>query len=100
MTSILWLSLGVSLWYIVGTYSLERTDGVLSGERVDQSLVDLSSRTGYSILGVKPKDARARACEYYQYDWEYAQTPEESSLIASSWVNWLHLKVAPKAHNL
>lgn len=60
---------------------------VLGGERVDQSLVDLSSRTGYSILGVKPKDARARACEYYQYDWEYAQTPEESSLIASSWGN-------------
>jgi polyamine oxidase len=24
--------------------------------------------------------------EYYQFDWEYAQTPEQTSWIASSWV--------------
>ncbi|KAF9556448.1 amine oxidase [Agrocybe pediades] len=60
---------------------------VFAGGRVDGNLVDLSSRTGYSLINVKPKSAHERAAEYYQYDWEYAQTPEESSLIASSWGN-------------
>ncbi|KAJ3503636.1 hypothetical protein NLJ89_g8342 [Agrocybe chaxingu] len=60
---------------------------VLAGTRVDKGLVDISARTGYSLGGAKPATAHARASEYYQFDWEYAQTPEQSSLIASSWGN-------------
>ncbi|KAF8961609.1 hypothetical protein BDZ97DRAFT_1905477 [Flammula alnicola] len=60
---------------------------VLGGARVDGSLVDTSARTGYSFIKAKSQDPHARAAEYYQFDWEYAQTPEESSLIASSWGN-------------
>ena len=54
--------------------------------RVDQNLVDLTARTGYCLIGQKPKMPHEEASEYYQFDWEYAQTPEQSSLIASSWV--------------
>ncbi|KAF8154024.1 hypothetical protein B0H34DRAFT_662165 [Crassisporium funariophilum] len=60
---------------------------VLAGSRVDSRLVDMSGRTGYAMIGAKPANAHARASEYYQFDWEYAQTPEQSSLIASSWGN-------------
>ena len=43
---------------------------IAAGSRVDRKLVDLSSRTGYSLIGAKPKTAHALACEYYQLDWE------------------------------
>jgi polyamine oxidase len=62
---------------------------VEAGARVDQNLVDLTARTGYSLIGQKPKKPHEEAAEYYQFDWEYAQTPEQSSLIASSWVRVL-----------
>ncbi|KAI0920362.1 hypothetical protein AcW1_002128 [Taiwanofungus camphoratus] len=60
---------------------------VVAGARVDMRLVDTTARTGYSLTGAKPKTPADMACEYYQFDWEYAQTPEESSWIASSWGN-------------
>ncbi|KAH9916271.1 amine oxidase [Epithele typhae] len=60
---------------------------VLAGARVDQQLVDLTARAGYSLVGAKSTDAHAMASEYFQFDWEYAQTPDESSWIASSWGN-------------
>ena len=59
---------------------------VASGARVQKQLVDLTARAGYSLIGAKPRTPAGMACEYYQFDWEYAQTPEESSMIASSWV--------------
>ena len=59
---------------------------VAAGTRVTKQLVDGTARTGYSLIGAKPRTAQAMASEYYQFDWEYAQTPEESSWIASSWV--------------
>lgn len=59
---------------------------VASGARVQKQLVDITARAGYSLIGAKPKTPAEMACEYYQFDWEYAQTPEESSMIASSWV--------------
>ena len=59
---------------------------ILAGSRVPRSLVDLTARTGYSVINQKPKTSHEKAAEYYQFDWEYAQTPEQSSLIASSWV--------------
>lgn len=59
---------------------------VVAGARVEQQLVDLTARSGYSLIGSKPMTPADKACEYYQFDWEYAQTPLESSWIASSWV--------------
>ncbi len=59
---------------------------ITAGTRVDKRLVDSTARTGYSLLGAKSRTPQAMASEYYQFDWEYAQTPEESSWIASSWV--------------
>ncbi|GLB44648.1 putative flavin containing amine oxidoreductase [Lyophyllum shimeji] len=58
-----------------------------AGDRVPQNLVDVSSRTAYTLIGAKPQDAHAKAAEYYQFDWEYAQTPDQTSAIASSWAN-------------
>ncbi|RDX44967.1 amine oxidase [Lentinus brumalis] len=60
---------------------------VAAGARVDRSLVDGTARTGYSLIKSNARTPHAMASEYYQFDWEYAQTPEESSWIASSWGN-------------
>ncbi|KAJ7279026.1 amine oxidase [Mycena rebaudengoi] len=60
---------------------------VTGGARVQQMLVDGTSRTGYSMSGAKPRDHHAQAAEYYQFDWEYAQKPDQTSWIASSWAN-------------
>ena len=57
------------------------------GARVPKGQVDTTSRTGYSLVGSKPKSRHAQVSEYYQFDWEYAQTPEQTSWIASSWVS-------------
>jgi hypothetical protein len=51
-------------------------------------LVDTTTRSGYALLGAKPKTPHEAASEYYQFDWEYAQAPEQSSWIASSWVTY------------
>lgn len=61
---------------------------IVAGERVNKQLVDTTARTGYSLIGAKSMTPHAMASEYYQFDWEYAQTPEESSWIASSWVRY------------
>ncbi|TFY70677.1 hypothetical protein EVG20_g2323 [Dentipellis fragilis] len=58
---------------------------VTGGHRVPKGLVDTTSRNGYSMIGAKPQTHQEAASEYYQFDWEYAQTPEQTSLIASSW---------------
>ncbi|KAK0497798.1 amine oxidase [Armillaria luteobubalina] len=60
---------------------------VTGGARVAGSLVDLTSKTGYALNGAKPRDAYEMAAEYYQFDWEYAQKPDQTSWIASSWAN-------------
>jgi len=49
--------------------------------------VDTTTRSGYALLGAKPRTPHEAASEYYQFDWEYAQTPEQSSWLASSWAN-------------
>ena len=59
---------------------------VAAGARVQRQLVDATARAGYSLIGSKSRTPHAMASEYYQFDWEYAQTPDESSWIASSWV--------------
>ncbi|THH20703.1 hypothetical protein EW146_g738 [Bondarzewia mesenterica] len=60
---------------------------IAAGARIPNALVDTTVRTGYSLINSKPETAREMACEYYMFDWEYAQTPEQSSWIASSWGN-------------
>ncbi|KAH9968000.1 amine oxidase [Russula dissimulans] len=55
------------------------------GDRILRGSVDTTSRSGYALLGAKPRTPHEVASEYYQFDWEYAQTPEQSSWIASSW---------------
>uniref|UniRef100_A0A0W0F2L2 Amine oxidase n=1 Tax=Moniliophthora roreri TaxID=221103 RepID=A0A0W0F2L2_MONRR len=51
-----------------------------AGERVGQLLVDLSARSGYSLSGARPLTPEQQLSEYY----DYAQTPEQSSWIASA----------------
>ncbi len=48
--------------------------------------MDTTTRSGYAFLGAKPRTPHEAASEYYQFDWEYAQAPEQSSWLASSWV--------------
>ncbi|KAI0261074.1 amine oxidase [Gloeopeniophorella convolvens] len=57
------------------------------GERIPRGLVDATARSGFSLVGAKPRTPHQLASEYYQFDWEYAQSPEQSSWIASSWAN-------------
>ncbi|KAJ7334786.1 amine oxidase [Mycena albidolilacea] len=59
---------------------------IAAGVRVQKRKVDCTARTGYSLVGAKPKTPQEMAAEYY-IDWEYAQTPEQTSWIASSWAN-------------
>ncbi|KAF9643186.1 amine oxidase [Thelephora ganbajun] len=58
-----------------------------AGERVLNHRRDMSARTGYSIVGSKPRTPQEMAAEYYAFDFEYAQTPEQTSWIASSWAH-------------
>ncbi|MCJ1246879.1 hypothetical protein MMC30_004088 [Trapelia coarctata] len=51
-----------------------------AGYILTENLQDRSVRSGFSLAGWKPrKDMKAQAVEWWQFDWEYAQTPEESS---------------------
>lgn len=62
---------------IFDQYEQDYTDlTIAAGARVDQNLVDTTARTGYGLIGVKPKTPHEMAVEYYTFDWEYAQTPE------------------------
>ncbi|KAJ6510494.1 amine oxidase [Mycena sanguinolenta] len=63
------------------------TLAVAGGARVQRKQVDSTCRTGYSIIGAKPRTPHEMVSEYYMFDWEYAQTPEQTSWIASSWAN-------------
>ncbi|KAJ3479791.1 hypothetical protein NLI96_g8812 [Meripilus lineatus] len=53
--------------------------------RVKEHLVDATARTGYSLLGAQPTNHHEVASEYYNFDWEFGQSPEETSWLASSW---------------
>ena len=68
---------------------------VAAGARVDQQLVDGTARTGYYLIGSKSRTPHAMASEYYQFHWEYAETPAESSWIASSWVRASYSQHSP-----
>lgn len=71
--------------YLAGsTHMPEMT--MISGDRVPKQLVDMTARSGYSMIGSKPLTRYQMAAEYYQFDWEFAGAPEETSWLASSWV--------------
>jgi hypothetical protein len=61
---------------------------ILIGDRILRGLVDTTTRSGYALVGAKPRTPHEVASEYYQFDWEYAQAPEQSSWLASSWVTY------------
>ncbi|KAI0032339.1 amine oxidase, partial [Vararia minispora EC-137] len=58
---------------------------IAAGKRVPRGLVDATARHGYSIIGSRPRTPHEVASEYYQFDWELGQTPEQSSWIGSAW---------------
>ena len=59
---------------------------IAAGARLPGNLVDLSARAGYALIGKKPKTPHEMASEYFAFDFTYAQTPEQSSFLASAWV--------------
>lgn len=51
-----------------------------AGTLVSNNMQDRSMRSGLSIAGWNPKkDMNAQAAEWWQFDWEYAYPPEQSS---------------------
>ena len=59
------------------------------GARVPQRLVDMTARSGYSLSGAVPATRYDMAAEYYQFDWEFGATPEETYWLGCSWVQLL-----------
>ncbi|KAF8527029.1 amine oxidase [Hysterangium stoloniferum] len=55
-----------------------------AGGRVLEQQGDLTARTGLSVSGYKPRTSLDDAAEYFTFDFEYAQAPEDSSFIASA----------------
>ncbi|CCL98831.1 uncharacterized protein FIBRA_00836 [Fibroporia radiculosa] len=70
-----------------------------AGRRVPKRLVDMTARSGYSLTGSLPETRYARAAEYYQFDWEFGTTPEETSWLSSSWVHVMGCSLKALAHN-
>ncbi|KAI9061935.1 amine oxidase [Trametes sanguinea] len=58
-----------------------------AGARVPQRLVDMTARGGYSLSGARPRSPHEMASEYYQFDWEFGATPEETSWLAAAWAH-------------
>ncbi len=66
---------------------------IAAGEWLPGNLVDLSARAGYALIGQKPKTPHEMASEYLSFDYTYAQTPEQSSFLASAWVRLVYYPV-------
>lgn len=58
---------------------------VVAGRGVAENKVDLDLRSAYSYLGMAPTTPQEQACQYYQVDFEYAQSPSQTSWFASAW---------------
>ncbi|PCH42764.1 amine oxidase [Wolfiporia cocos MD-104 SS10] len=58
-----------------------------AGHRAMNRLVDMTARGGYSLIGSRPETPHEQAAEYYQFDWEYGVSPEETSWLAASWAH-------------
>jgi polyamine oxidase len=59
---------------------------VAAGARIPNNLFDLTARAGLSLIGQKPKTPHELAAEYFVFDFTDAQTPEQTSFMASAWV--------------
>ncbi|MCJ1309385.1 hypothetical protein MMC25_003044 [Agyrium rufum] len=58
-------------------YSIYEQD---AGYILSENLQDRSVRTGLSLAGWKPKkNMQAQAVEWWEFDWEYSYSPEQSS---------------------
>ncbi|KAH0582379.1 hypothetical protein H2248_010324 [Termitomyces sp. 'cryptogamus'] len=55
-----------------------------AGYRLSKDLIDLTARSTYDCIGKIPRNAHEMAAEYMNFDWEYAQTPLQSSGIATA----------------
>ncbi|KAJ3475938.1 hypothetical protein NLI96_g11502 [Meripilus lineatus] len=66
-------------------YQFESLGAVV--RQTSRRLVNVSARTGYSLIGAKPRTAHAMACEYFQIDWDTGDSPEKSSLVATASVS-------------
>ncbi|KAI9461926.1 amine oxidase [Lactarius psammicola] len=60
---------------------------IAAGAWLPEKLVDLTARAGYTLIGQKPKTPYEMVSEYFAFDFTYAQTPEQSSFLASAWNN-------------
>jgi polyamine oxidase len=52
-----------------------------AGAILKENLQDRSMRAGFWQSGWRPKDAHRKAVEWWEWDWETSQTPEESSMV-------------------
>ncbi|KAI8384350.1 uncharacterized protein BYT42DRAFT_562210 [Radiomyces spectabilis] len=53
-------------------------------KRVENNQVDISVRAGLDLAGWYPMTPLDQAIEYYVFDWESAEEPEDSSMIGSA----------------
>lgn len=60
---------------------------VTAGRGLAENKVDLDLSSAYGYLGVAPTTPQEQACQYYQVDFEYAQSPAQTSWFASAWRN-------------
>ncbi|KIN94123.1 hypothetical protein M404DRAFT_1008573 [Pisolithus tinctorius Marx 270] len=58
---------------------------VVAGQRLHENKVDMDLRSAYSYLGMAPTTPQEEACQYYQVDFVYAQSPSQTSWLASAW---------------
>jgi polyamine oxidase len=55
-----------------------------SGDILTNNLQDVSVRSAFSLADWKPKkNPRAQAVEWWEFDWEYSYSPEQSSALFS-----------------
>ncbi|KDQ23861.1 hypothetical protein PLEOSDRAFT_1079138 [Pleurotus ostreatus PC15] len=50
------------------------------------NLEKISGLAGYSLVGAKPQSSHDKVAEYFNFDWEYGDTPSATSLAAAGLV--------------
>ncbi|KAI7871260.1 hypothetical protein BDF14DRAFT_1993399 [Spinellus fusiger] len=65
-------------------------------KRIADNDVDISARTGLSLVGWNPQTPMEKAVEYYVFDWELGENPEVSStLLSVTNNNWTYTGFGP-----
>jgi polyamine oxidase len=71
-----------------------------AGTILTDNLQDRTMRTGLSIADWKPKkNMQAQAAEWWEFDWEYSYSPDQSSQTFSIIV-WIPFIVSPAKYEL